>query len=452
MQWFHKTICDTLDKFKKGEIKKLMVFMPPQHGKSELTTRTFPLYLLGQNPNTKIAIASYSATIASYFGDQLDRRMDNGLFRSVFNVSLPVRGDGYKRNSEIIEIPNHEGYLLTVGRGGSLTSKSVDIGIIDDPLKDREEARSITIREKLWEWYTDVFETRLHNNSQQILIQTRWDQDDLAGRLLERDNDWTVLTFPAIKEKDIKDYDPRKEGEALWPEKHSLDRILKVKEKSPITFNSLYQQDPKPSTEALIFGNWGEIDSFPDDCEVEFYGLDFGFTNDPTALVRIGKKNTRIFVHEEIYETGLINPDIARRLTIIHERKVSQRESELLLDEGMTPERAKIQAQREISKPMVYADSAEQKSIEEIRRLGVNIIAATKGPGSLNAGIDKLKEYEVYYTSSSKNIKNEKNNYQWIMIGGKPTNDPVDDYNHAMDAIRYGIYTKYGRPFDFVVI
>jgi hypothetical protein len=452
MQWFHKTICDTLDNFSKKEIKKLMVFMPPQHGKSELTTRTFPSYLLGKNPDCKIAIASYSATIASYFGDQIDRRMDNPIYRSVFNLNLPVRGDGFKRNSEIIEIPDREGYILTVGRGGSLTSKSVDVGIIDDPLKDREEAKSVTIREKLWEWYVDVFETRLHNDSQQILIQTRWDQDDLAGRLLERDNDWHILTFPAIKEKDINNYDLRKEGEVLWESKHSKQRILKVKETNPITFNSLYQQDPKPSLEALVYPNWGEIDEFPENCEVEFYGLDFGFTNDPTALIRIAKSNKRIFVHEEIYETGLTNPDIYKRIDIIYKAKLQKRINEILSEKDIPIEKAEQIAKKEVLKPMIYADSAEQKSIEEIRRLGANIVPAIKGPGSLNAGIDKVKEYEIYYTKSSKNIKNEKNNYQWIMIGGKPTNDPIDDYNHAMDAIRYGIFTKYGRAFDFIVI
>ena len=309
MQWFHKLICDKLQAFNDGEIKKLMIFMPPQHGKSELSTRQFPAYLLGKNPNRKIVVASYNATLASRFNRDIQRVMDTDLYNSVFPKTLlndsnvVTVADNYLRNSEIFEIVGHNGFLKTVGRGGALTGTAVDIGIIDDPLKDRAEAQSKVIRDGLWSWYEDVFETRLHNDSQQILIQTRWHVDDLAGRLLKRDSDWEVLTLEAIKETDF-DYDIRDFGEPLWGEKHSLERILKVKNNSPITFGSLYQQDPRPTEDAGLLWNQNIIDRSRINKSPEIVkkviAIDPATTSnsksDETGIVIIGKD-----IHNKIY-------------------------------------------------------------------------------------------------------------------------------------------------------
>ena len=239
-----------------------MVFMPPQHGKSQLTTRMFPAYALGRNPNAKMVVASYNATLASRFNRDIQRIIDEKKYHEVFSETVlnesnvVTVSDSFLRNSEVFEIVGHSGFLKTVGRGGALTGTPIDIGIIDDPIKDRAEAMSMTIRESLWSWYEDVFETRLHNDSQQLLIQTRWHEEDLAGKLLARDNDWEVIVFEAIKENDYP-YDNRALGEALWPEKHSLERIEKVRENSPLTFNSLYQQSPKPLDSVGIFWDRG---------------------------------------------------------------------------------------------------------------------------------------------------------------------------------------------------
>jgi len=156
-----------------------MIFVPPQHGKSELATRRFPAYQLGANPNCKIAICSYSSTIASTFNRDIQRIIDDKPYSEVFplttlneNSAINPSKNAYLRNSETFEIIGHQGFVKTVGVGGSLTGTPVDLGIIDDPFKDREEAMSTTIREKVYNWYTDVFSTRLHNASQQLLIMT----------------------------------------------------------------------------------------------------------------------------------------------------------------------------------------------------------------------------------------------------------------------------------------
>jgi hypothetical protein len=410
--WHHVSICDKLDQFAKGNIKKLMLFVPPQHGKSELATRRLPAYILGLRPTAKIAVCSYSATLAASFNRDIQRVIDNEHYHEVFpntllnesNVATSALGS-YLRNSEIFEIVNHRGFVKTVGVGGSLTGTPVDIGIIDDPFKDREEAMSIRIRDKVYSWYTDVFSTRLHNDSQQLIIMTRWDLDDLCGRILASEDDWQVITYQAIKEKDIPG-DPRSIGDALWPERHSLERLLHIKETSPFTFNSLYQQEPKASKESLVFPEWNYYDEEPSISPV--YGLDFGFSNDPTALIQVKKHNRRIYLRQIIYQKGLLNSELIALI------------------------KSKVGLGYQI-----IADSAEPKSIEEIRRSGINISPAVKGQDSVISGINWIKDHEIYIHKDSRDIINELSNYQWLMYGGNATNIPLDSFNHAIDAVRY---------------
>ena len=287
--------------------------MPPQHGKSQLTTRLFPAYQLGKDPNKKIVIASYNATLATRFNRDIQRVIDDIKYNDIFpetilNESNVVTvSESFLRNSEIFEIVGHKGFLKAVGRGGALTGTPVDIGIIDDPIKDRAEAMSEVIREGLWSWYQDVFETRLHNDSQQLLIQTRWHEDDLAGKLLRRDSDWDVIVLEAIKETE-KNYDPREFGEVLWGSKHSLERIQKVKETSPITFNSLYQQSPKNVDDMGLLWNRDIIDRFrikvlPENLKIVI-AIDPAITSsansDETGLIVVGKdSNDKGYVIED---------------------------------------------------------------------------------------------------------------------------------------------------------
>jgi hypothetical protein len=258
--WHHRTIADTLNRFFSGELKRVMVFVPPQHAKSELTSRLFPAWALGKNPDLKIVLASYSASLAESMNRDVQKFIDSEEYGEMFpDTRLQSSGVGgkYIRNAERFDIVDRAGYLKTVGVGGSLTGTPADIAIIDDPHKDREEAKSALISQKVWDWYTDVLKTRLHNDSGVLLIQTRWDDMDLAGRLLKQMHEamsrgddnieyWTVICFPAIKENDSNPDDPRKVGEALWPEKHSLKRLLEIKATSLRTFQSLYQQNPQP--------------------------------------------------------------------------------------------------------------------------------------------------------------------------------------------------------------
>lgn len=266
MQWFHEKICEALDKLYRGEIKKLMIFVPPQHGKSEISSRRFPAYVLGKNPDTKIAVCSYSATLSESFNRDIQRIIDEPSYHELFpetylNASRVSNGttSGYLRNTQMFETVGRKGFVKTVGVGGSLTGTPVDLGIIDDPFKDRIEANSETYRERVWGWYQDVFLTRMHNDSKQLMLFTRWHEDDLAGRILNPKNkhynaeeaaEWTVIALPALKEAEppikcaLDIGDPRNIDEALWERKHSAEKYKKRRIINPTGFYALDQQRP----------------------------------------------------------------------------------------------------------------------------------------------------------------------------------------------------------------
>jgi phage terminase large subunit len=164
------------------------------------------------------------------------------------------------------------------------------------------------------------------------------------------------------------------------------------------------------SLEGVIFSNWSQVGKVPEDAQLLGYGLDFGFTNDPTALVAVYRWNNQIILDELIYQTGLLNSDIIREMTRIG---IDQR-------------------------ALIYADSAEPKTIEEIRRSGFNIHPTVKGADSINFGISILQEQKVLVTSESVNLIKELRNYIWDKDkNGAKLNKPIDDWNHGIDAIRY---------------
>lgn len=173
------------------------------------------------------------------------------------------------------------------------------------------------------------------------------------------------------------------------------------------------------SYDGLVFTQFNLVDSIPEGLDT-FYGMDWGYTNDPTALIQCAISGNDIYLNELLYMTGLTNSDIAR----------------MVVDLGVRRNYDEI-----------FADSAEPKSIEDLRRAGFNIKPAMKGEDSIRKGIDKMKEYKIHITKHSVNLIKEFRNYSWISDKtGNPTNKPIDAFNHGIDASRYGIMTKLGRP------
>src|SRR5690606_25967783 len=185
-EWFHIKFYDILDRFANRRIKNLIVSMPPQHGKSEGSSRRLPAYIAGSRSDDKIALVSYAATKAEKFGREIMSIMREREYRDIFpNVKYPERGyTGAKANTNRErESTNSDGSMKFVGVEGPLTGDAVDILIMDDLYKDWKEGNSTLVQEQTWDWYISVADTRLHNESQQLIVFTRWSENDLIAKL-----------------------------------------------------------------------------------------------------------------------------------------------------------------------------------------------------------------------------------------------------------------------------
>ena len=256
--WVHQEICETLDLFFKdlidGKRPRLIITMPPRSGKSEIVSRRFPAYFLGKYPDLSIISVSYSATLAEDFCRDVQRIIDSDEYKAIFpNTKLSDKKDkNYKRTSDIFEIVDHKGVYCSAGVGGGITGKGCDILIIDDPIKNRQEANSENTRKKIFDWYSSTAYTRLSPIGGVIMMCTRWHLDDLIGKVLSDKNQkpFHVISYPAIAEHD----EPhRKQGEALHPERFSLEILNEIKSTlSASDWLSLYQQRPTPEGGAIF--------------------------------------------------------------------------------------------------------------------------------------------------------------------------------------------------------
>jgi len=228
-----------------------MIFMPPRHGKSELASKRFPAWCLGRNPTRQIIAASYNSDLANDFGRNVRNIVAEPEFGQVFpGVALAADSQAANRMNT-----NHGGAYVAAGVGTAVTGRGAHIALIDDPFKDREEADSERRRNTVWDWYRSTLYTRLMPGGAIVLIQTRWHEDDLAGRLLEQEPDqWQVLELPAVSDT----------GQALWPEwydKPALDRIKDTI--GPREWSALYQQKPQPDEGTFFrrewFQTWGKL-------------------------------------------------------------------------------------------------------------------------------------------------------------------------------------------------
>jgi len=241
--WHHEVIADKLqeayEKVLRGERARIILEMPPRHGKSELATIKFPAWILGKDPDFPIMVVSYAQEKANDFGLDTKDLMNSQNYQAIFKTRL--RADTQARAKWLTE---QKGGYTAVGVGGAITGSGFKIGIIDDPLKNREEADSEIVEESIWKWYRSTFLTREEGNGAIIVIMTRWHDNDLVGRILRSENakDWEVVKFPAIAEED-EEY--RKKGEVLWPDRFPLDILLnKKKDLGTYEWSALYQQNP----------------------------------------------------------------------------------------------------------------------------------------------------------------------------------------------------------------
>ena len=234
-----------------GKIDRLAVFMPPRHGKSELCSKYFPAWYLGTHPDDRIILSSYEADFAATWGQKVRDIFKS--YKEIYGVIVNDRSAARNR----WDISGHRGGMATAGVGGPITGKGAEIFIIDDPVKNAEQANSPTYREKAKDWYKSTAYTRLTPTGKIVLIQTRWHEDDLGGWLLNESDDWTVISLPGISNADIPDEMGRSPGQALWPELWSVDKLLDRKRTlGEYWFSAMYQQQPQPPEGGILKRSW----------------------------------------------------------------------------------------------------------------------------------------------------------------------------------------------------
>lgn len=262
-QWYPyvERLADVLERVANGELKRVMIFMPPRHGKSELVSRLFSAYYLYRYPDRWVGINSYAAELAYTFS-RIAR--DNYT-----RIGGQLRGDAAAVKHWETE---QGGGLWAAGVGGPITGKGFHLGIIDDPIKNAEEAASETIRNKHKEWYDSTFYTREEPDGAIIVIQTRWHEDDLSGWLLDKETEepenWHIVHFEAIKEDKPPKYpdtctvepDDRKPGEALAPMRYGIEKLKRIARRiGDYFFGALFQQTPKPREGNMFKRSWFKI-------------------------------------------------------------------------------------------------------------------------------------------------------------------------------------------------
>lgn len=301
--WVHEDICRRLEKFSRdveeGKSPRLMLLMPPRHGKSELASRMFPPWHLGRCPDHEIIACSYNVSLAMAFSRKVKEVIVDPVYEAIFDTRLHPDFQA----AEEWAIKGHRGGYVAAGVGGGITGKGAHILTIDDPIKNAEEANSADLREKLWEWYTSTAYTRLAPGGGVLIIQTQWHDDDLAGKLqnaMRADDEadqFEIIKYPAMAEADewldettgdlirIEHDEPaatreadvpqcrmraiargghrgldtkqvrflRAKGEALHPARYDLTRLNQIRKTLPTQWwSALYQQNPVPD-EGLYF-------------------------------------------------------------------------------------------------------------------------------------------------------------------------------------------------------
>lgn len=235
-----RIIAKVLESVERGEKKRVVIALPPRHGKSQLCSRHFPAWYLGRNSDKSIIAATYGQDLADDFGRSVRDQMVDPVFRGIFNVKLREDTQSVRRM-----ITTDGGEYFAVGAGAAITGRGAHILLIDDPIKNREEADSEQIREKDNAWYDAVAYTRLMPGGAVVIIMTRWHEHDLVGHVLQehKHEGWEVITLKAIND----------EGKALWPEAYDIDVLRNIeKTLTPYDWYCLYQQEPIPR-EGIIF-------------------------------------------------------------------------------------------------------------------------------------------------------------------------------------------------------
>ncbi len=275
LNWHHKLLGKYLNRFIRREIRRLIIMMPPRHGKSEMSSRRLPALLHGMYPNDEVLGMSYNSELASDMTIDVQRIMDRQSYKEIFpNSRITPEGSisKYARSSNEHELMPYkdqngefvfpQGSYRSGGVGGAFTGRGGHWVLIDDYVKNRKEADSKAFRDELYKFYASTLYTRLEGEGSVLITATPWHADDLIHRLLllQKSNpdadQWTVLRLPAIKESNDNPEDPREIGEALWPQKFGMKQLMTIRANSSRDWASLYQQRPTAEGGNIIQSHW----------------------------------------------------------------------------------------------------------------------------------------------------------------------------------------------------
>lgn len=341
----HHLIAEKLEAVANGEIQRLMIFMPPRHGKSELASRRFPAWFLGNNPDRSIIAASYGSDLAGDFGRDVRNIVADAAYQKLFDTKLAEDSKAAGRWHT-----QKKGGYVAAGVGTAITGRGAHILLIDDPIKDRESADSETLRDKAYKWYLSTAYTRLEGSITEededelwrdpintitsgdvqpfdgavVIIQTRWHEDDLAGRLLrdaeEGADQFEVLSLPAIDS----------EGQALWPAKYPLERLESIKKTltrvSDREWESLYQQNPTPDEGTFFKRDWFKRFHLSDQPDTRKYiTTDYAVSEGKGDFTEFGvwgvDSGDNLYALDWYYDQSTSDVWVERMLDLVHEHK-----------------------------------------------------------------------------------------------------------------------------------
>lgn len=261
-QRFHQVICTALEELDAGRIRRLIINLPPRHGKTELASKKFVAWFVGRHPELSVIFGTYNEKFSQDIGRAVRDVIQSPPYAQVFPQAV-LKTDS--QASDRLEL-TAGGILAFVGRGGTTTGRGGDLLVIDDPIKDRQEADSPTIRDSLWLWFTQVIASRLMDETGRImLIQTRWHQDDLIGRLTDPHNsyydpdearEWHIIDLPALAFDDGKDPLRRETGDPLWPGRFGKTYLESLQRRDHRGFSALYQGRPSPAGGTFFSVDW----------------------------------------------------------------------------------------------------------------------------------------------------------------------------------------------------
>ena len=356
----HKIFAEKLERVARGELKRLIVNMPPRHTKSEFASYLFPAWVMGQQPETKIIQATHTAELAVGFGRKVKNLLDSEIYRDVFpDMELARDAKASGRWST-----NEGGEYYAVGVGGALAGRGANLCIIDDPVSE-QDALSPTALDNIYEWYTSGPRQRLQPGGSIIIVMTRWSIRDLTAKVLQKQaeggaDQWEVVEFPAI----FPDTD-----NVLWPEFWSRDELDGVKASIPVAkWNAQYLQNPTAEEGAIIKREWWNVWDHDDPPVVDYViqSYDTAFTKseraDYSAITTWG-----VFYPDEGDEAAIILLDAEKGRWEFPELK----DAAMRLYEEFAPDMVLIE-QKASGTPLT----------QDLRKMGIPVSGFTPGRGA----------------------------------------------------------------------